>query len=244
MGQSETAVIPAPSQPHVRNKISPETALIEKGRDKAFSECSNHEVKAEAFQMLSERYRSLGLDDFANAYTDRARLESAATRGFQSVLKAYDKKLEDLGRRVIPNGPRGDLEHAEQYLGSYKGDRTAFSEHTLEVLEAEQTLRRLKPRIVERELTSFERKQQFEEAASQRDRFMRAAEAEATNAALSYKGFQSEIQAAEKNYEALSRAKQTETGLEDSPKDSQRRINRLAVGVVVSQTLKVIDHEM
>jgi hypothetical protein len=240
--EPQSRAVPVRSDPPGRNQS--ETVLIEKGRNRAFAEYGDHQAKAEAFLMLAERYKALGLDAQANAYNDQARLESATTRGFQAVVKAYDKKLEDLGFHGAAN-KAGSLDTARQHLERYYGDYKALEEHTLEVLAAEKTLQVLEPKLVDRTATSAERKQ-FREALEQRNRFERMAEKEALNAALSYKNFGSEIQSVEKRYDELSHSNQDDlekTGIEDSPTKSQR-MNRLAVGVVVCQALKVIDHEL
>jgi hypothetical protein len=221
-----------------------ESVLIEKCRNRAFAEYGDHQVKAEAFLMLSERYKALGLDAQANAYNDQARLESATTRGFQSVVKAYDKKLEDLGFHEVAN-KAGSLDTARQHLERYDCDRRAFEEHMLRVEKAEETLQALEPKLVDRTATPDERKQ-FREALYQRNRFERMVENDALNAAQSYKSFGSEIQLVEQSYDALSHSTRDDlekTGIEDSPTNSQR-MNKLSLGVIVCQTLKVIDHEL
>jgi hypothetical protein len=238
----QSPAVPGHSDQPIQKNSEP--VLIEKCRNRAFAEYHDHEAKAEAFHMLSERYRMLGLEAQANAYNDQARLESATTRGFQSVAKAYDKKLEDLGFPGVAN-KAGSLEAARQHLECYDCDYKAFEEHTLGVERADETVRTLEPRLVEGIATSYERKQ-FREALYQRNRFERMAEKEALHAAQSYKSFGLEIQSVEQSYDALSHSTQDDlekTGIDDSPTNSQR-MNKLAVDVVVCQTLKVLDHEL
>jgi hypothetical protein len=223
-----------------------EAGLIEKCRNRAFSEYQEHQKRSEVFHLLSDRYRTLGLNDLSDTYGDQARLESATTRGFQSVLKAYEKKLQDGQFREVRNEKsKGDLKHAEQYLESYNSDRYVLEEQTLRVLKAEETIKKLQSELANRLPTHAER-EQLNEAIHQRERSSRMAEYEASNTVLAYKGFQREIQAAEKNYDALTRSNQPElekTGTDDRT-SSPNRMNKLAVGVVVYQTLKVLDHEL
>jgi hypothetical protein len=77
------------------------------------------------------------------------------------------------------------------------------------------------------------------------------AEMEALNAAVSFKHFQKEIQSAEKSYDAFNRTlngnlspEHAKDSQDLSPTGSESRMNRLAVGMVVCQTLKVLDHEL
>src|SRR5213076_1000078 len=78
-------------------KASSEVALIERVRNRALAEYDAHHAKTESFSLLGDRYRELGNDRMARTCHERARLESAAARGFDTAVKAYDKKLEDLG---------------------------------------------------------------------------------------------------------------------------------------------------
>src|SRR5206468_9372694 len=107
-------------------KASSEIALTERVRNRALAEYDAHHAKAESFSLLGDRYRELGNDRMARTYHERARLQSAAARGFDTAVKAYDKKLEDLGNATpnrqespdIRSSFRG-LEHAERYLKDY-----------------------------------------------------------------------------------------------------------------------------
>src|SRR5262249_46104494 len=80
------------------NQVKPSSEIIldEKGRDRARAEYDAHQVKTEAFAMLGDSYRRFANEFLAHTYYERARLESASARGFDTVIKAYDKKLEDL----------------------------------------------------------------------------------------------------------------------------------------------------
>src|SRR5881227_1786009 len=69
----------------------------------------------------------------------------AAARGFDTAVKASDRKLEDLGiakpaKEVCPDirsSFRG-LEHAERYLKDYKNGYAMVRNHTGRVLENER----------------------------------------------------------------------------------------------------------
>ncbi len=229
-----------------KNPPAREAGLIEKCADRALAEYQEHQKRAEVFHILSDRYRTLGLNDLADTYGDQARLESATTRGFQSVLKAYEKKLRDApSREVSHEESKGDLKHAEQYLESYNNDRNALEEQTLRVLKLEEAIKKLQSELANHLPTHAER-EQLNEVINQRERSIRMAEYEASNTVLAYRGFQRETQAAERNYDALTTSNQPElkkTGTDDHI-SSPSRMNKLAVGVVVYQTLKVLDHEL
>ena len=99
------------------------------------------------------------------------------------------------------------------------------------------------------ELTPAERKQ-FIDTTQQRDQFVRMAEREAINAAVSYQHFQAEIQSAEKTYVQFNR-QMTGRHLPEQKaeqdlalKGSEQRRNGLPASVVVYQTLKELDHEL
>jgi hypothetical protein len=237
----ENVIKPIEAEPPTR-----EAALLEKCRNRALDECNDHQKKAEAFHLLSDRYRALGLKDLADTYRDQSHLERATTRGFESVLKAYEKKLENAHfRGILPEKPKGDLERAGQYLENYNRDRKSLEENTLRVLKADQNIQKLNAELANRPLNPVE-KQQFGAAAAERDKSIRMAECNAGNAALSYRGFQAETQAAAKHYDSLSHSSQADlekTGTDDRGPGSGR-MGKLALGVVVYQSLKVLDHEL
>ena len=248
---------PSVENPVPQKKTSLETALLEKGRSRSMEEYIDHQAKADAYLMLADRYKSLGMEDRADACNERGRLERATTRGFQSVIEAYDKKLTALGVQKIPAAEpknlhegRRSLESAERFLESYKSDYSTCCEHTNQVLKAEIAMKKLNDQLVVRPPTPVEKKQ-FEEALNQRDKSARMAEYEALNAATSFKHFQSEIQSVEKSCNALSKAMREKPAPEHEQisqdpalAGSDRRMNRLAMGMVVSQTLKVLDREL
>ncbi|MDM7997130.1 MAG: hypothetical protein QUT30_15770 [Acidobacteriota bacterium] len=238
-------------------KASLEIELLEKGRARALEEFNGHQVKAEAFQLLSGRYRDLGLESQSDAYGERGQLEGAASRGFKAVLQAYDRKLSELGiekrSSEIPQNLHmayRSLDLAEQFLDGSKSDYGICCDHTIQVLRAEETLKKLESNLFNRPLTPVE-KEQLGKAAEERDRFMRQAEREAINSAVAFEHFRSEIQSAEQAHNAFSRAlmhessaEQTQVLQEPLPAASESRMNRLAVGMVVCQALKVLDREL
>jgi hypothetical protein len=240
-----------------QKNISLEISLLEKGRNRALEEYNDHRIKTEAFMTLAGRYRTLGLEIQANAYNERGHLENAATKGFRAVLDAYEKKLGGLGAANAPEqAPKNlniihrSLQSAERFLEGYTSDISVCCTHTLEVLKAEESIKKLEADQASRELTSDEQKQ-LEAATHLRDKFVRMAEREALNAAVSFRHFEKEVQSAEKSYDAFSRAltgNSSPDHLQDSqnpsPAGSESRMSRLAVGMVVCQTLKVLDREL
>src|SRR5438067_2026312 len=77
-------------------KASSEIALIDRVRNRALAEYDAHHAKAESYSLLGDCYRELGNDRMARTYHERARSQSAAARGFDTAVKVFDKKLEDL----------------------------------------------------------------------------------------------------------------------------------------------------
>jgi hypothetical protein len=235
-----------------------QTILLEKSRNRALIEHDSHELRAEAFQILADRYRAAGLDLQADLYDERAQMERATTRGFQSVIDAYDKKLEESGSPTVvtkepirPEMVQTELEAAERHLENYNSSYGKCWEHTLQVLEYQGSLQKLELGLRGGSLSTAET-EQFKEAADLRNKLMRLAEKEAIGAAESYKAFRQKTQLADKAYDALNRQspgmKSEMMGDDRSNSNgsthSERRMNKLAVGMVVCQTLKVLDREI
>src|SRR5207247_5263921 len=161
--------------------------------------------------LLGDRYRELGNDRMARACHERARLESAAARGFNTAVKSYDKKLEDLGiakptKEVCPDfrsSFRG-LEHAERYLKDYDNGYAMVRNHTRRVLENETRIQRLEAACASRPQPAGEH-QLLKDAVDRGEKLKWLAEAEAFDTVGSYKNFQKEIASAEKAYDVLSR---------------------------------------
>src|SRR5213592_4898775 len=193
-------------------KASSEGALAERVRNRALAEYDTHHARAESFSLLGDRYRELGNDRMARTCHERARLETAAARGFDTAVKAYDKKLEDLGiakptKEVCPDirsSFRG-LEHAERYLKDYKNGYAMLRNHTDRVLENERRTQKLEAACASRPQSAVEH-QQLKEAVDRGEKLKRLAEMEAFDTLGSYKNFQREIASVEKAYDALSRA--------------------------------------
>src|SRR5438552_3482936 len=193
-------------------KASSEIALTERVRNRALAEYDAHHAKAESFSLLGDRYRELGNDRMARTYHERARTQSAAARGFDTAVKAYDKKIEDLGiakpaKEACPDFEssfRG-LEHAERYLKDYKNGYAMVRNHTDRVLENESRTQKLEAACARLPLHAVEH-QQLKEAVDRGEKLKWLAEAEAFDTVGSYKDFQREIASAEKAYDALSRA--------------------------------------
>ena len=193
-------------------KVSSEIALIERVRNRALAEYDAHHAKTESFSLLGDRYRELGNDRMARTCHERARLESAAARGFDTAVKAYDKKIEDLDiakptKEVCPDfrsSFRG-LEHAERYLKDYDNGYAMVRNHTRRVMENETRIQRLEAACASRPRPAVEH-QLLKDAVDRGEKLKWLAEAEAFDTVGSYKNFQKEIASAEKAYDALTRA--------------------------------------
>lgn len=190
-------------EPLIRAKSCLEIALARKGRDKALSERDIHHAKAAAFTMLGDRCRELGIESWAGTYEARAGRESAAARGFDSVIRADDRKLEDLGVRTILREESPDLhnclrclENAERYLEDYNNAHARAISLMRQTLEFEPAIQKLEVNSADQPLKQMEQKQ-FHELADYRDLVAALAEREAIAAVLSYKSFQQEIQSAQ-----------------------------------------------
>jgi hypothetical protein len=194
------------------NQVKPsEIILTEKGRDRARAEYDGHQVKTEAFALLGDSYRRFANESLAHTYYERARLESASARGFGTVIKAYDKKLEDLDNRlptkdVCPDIQRGfrSLEQADRYLEYYNHGYDRVWNYIRRVLANERTIERLETARSNRPESAVEHRLLIE-AVDRGEKLKRLAETESLNAATSYRNFQKEIESAEKVYDALTR---------------------------------------
>ena len=88
--------------------------------------------------------------------------------------------------------------------------------------------------------------------SNQRDKFMCLAEKEALGAAESYKTFRLKTQLADRTHDSLthqspgiaSEMRGDDRSNSNGSTHSQGRMNKLAVGMVVCQTLKVLDREL
>ena len=183
------------TEPANRVKSSAEITLIEKGRKRARAECHAHHAKAEAFGLLGDRYRELGSDRLAHDYHERARLESASARGFDTVIKAYDKKLEDLGNTRLTKQESPDfrssfrsLEQADRYLEDYNSGYARVRNHTRRVLANERTIQRLEAACASRPESAVEH-ELLKEAVDRGEKLKSLAETEAFNAVASYREF-------------------------------------------------------
>src|SRR5438034_10936592 len=193
-------------------KASSEIALIERVRNRALAEYDAHHAKTESFSLLGDRYRELGNDRMARTYHERARSQSAAARGFDTAVKVFDKKLEDLAiakptKEVCPDirsSFRG-LEHAERYLKDYDNGYAMVRNHTRRVLDNETRIQRLEVACARRPRPALEH-QQLKDAVDRGEKLKWLAQAEAFDTVGSYKNFQKEIASAEKAYDVLSRA--------------------------------------
>ncbi len=194
-------------------KPSTETSLIEKGLARARMELAVHQDNAGAHELLQFRYQELGKHDLSQGYQDRARLENATSRGLTTVITAYETKLKSLEiGKAEPPSPLPNLhqaqralERAEQHLEDSHEAHQKVQAATREVVEIQKAITHLEKESSNRTLTPTEQKV-FKEALEQRDKFTRAAEGQALNAAASYRQYHQNVKAAELAYDALSRA--------------------------------------
>ena len=189
----------------IRAKSSLEMTLAAKGREKALIEQNDHRAKAAAFSMLGDRCRELGMGNNARTYEARARLEEANIRGFEGVVKGYDRKLEDMGVRTSAReqpetleSSLHRLERAEKHLEDYNKAHAAAMVAVRQMRELEETIQRLN-------LESAE-PSRIEEVLYQRDVTAALAEKEALAAAQSYMSYQEDVCLARKAYDSLSLA--------------------------------------
>ena len=203
---------PVTRPPVIRAKASLEIALSERGRNRAVSEREAHHAKAAAFAMLADRSHELGMERRARAYEARASLETASARGFDGVIRGYDKKLEDLGvREKTREDPASlqnsldRLERAQRYLEDCNKSHAQAMDHLRRCRQIETDIETLEKDSVDQP-SKPEGREKIEEAIYQRDTVSALAEKEALAAARCYRDFRHEVQAAHKSYETLSLA--------------------------------------
>jgi hypothetical protein len=212
------------NDPHMERtipeKFSDENALIN-SRNIFHEKLIEHETRQEAYLMLSEQYKSRGLESEAKAYVIRAEMETSTAKGFQAVIKTCEKKLEDFGIRQDAEKPRKlnhSLEAAERHLEEYKNSYAINSIYIQQVADNTTNVQQFEGAKNTRLLTPDEMKQ-FAAALYQRDSYITSAEQEALKAATAYKRFQSELNFAERFNERLGLQKQS-GGLNHDPLES------------------------
>jgi hypothetical protein len=210
--ESERSSPPVAGPPVIRAKTSLEIALSQRGRDRAVSEREGHHAKAAAQTMLGDRFRELGMVERARRCEARASLEAASARGFDGVVKGYDKKLEDLGvrekaREASPTlqGGLDRLERAQRHLEAYNNSHAQAMGHVRNCGRLETEIQALEKQSGEDPQKSPGR-EKLEEAIYRRDLAASLAEKEALAAVRCYGEFQDETQAARRDYESLSLA--------------------------------------
>lgn len=187
-------------------KFSEENALLN-SRNIFHEKFIEHEAKRDAYLMLSNNYKSLGLEGDANAYETRAQMEATTAQGFQAVKKTCDKELVELGIQQNAEKPRtlkNYLEAAQRHLEEHKNSHAISSVYIQQVADNRTIIQQFETDKNIRLLSPDEMKQ-FSAALHQRDSYMTLAEQESIKAAVSYKKFQAEMNSAERSYEGLSR---------------------------------------
>jgi hypothetical protein len=181
--EAEDKTQPPVPEPASRAESSVEIDLARKGRDRVKTEHESHLVKAAALALLGERSRELGMEERAASYEYRGRRENATARGFQVVIKAYERRLEILGGRTssreespgLQNGFRR-LARAERFLEEYNSAQASVMDHL----------------------------RQLDGAVGQRDEHLKSAEKEALDAVTAYREFQKETQIVREAHRVLS----------------------------------------
>jgi hypothetical protein len=194
------------SERTIPGKFSEENALLNSCN--IFHEkLMEHEAKREAYLMLSNNYKSLGLEGDANAYETRAQMEATTAQGFQAVAKSCDKDLEQFGIQQNTEKPRSlnyHLETAQRHLEEHKNSHEISSVYIHQVADSRTIIQQFETEKTINFLSPYEMKQ-YSAALHQRDSYITLAEEAAIKAAVSYKKFQAEMNSAERSYEGLSR---------------------------------------
>ncbi len=211
------------SERAIPGKYSEENALLN-SRNIFHEKLIEHEAKRDAYLMLSNNYKSLGLEGDANAYETRAQMEATTAQGFQAVKKSCDKELEELGIQQTAEKPRtlkNYLEAAQRHLEEHKNSHAISSVYIQQVADSRTVIQQFETDKNIRLLSPDEMKQ-FSAALHQRDSCMTLAEQESIKAAVSYKHFQAEMGSAERSFEGLGREKQSTAINHDSHESPSR----------------------
>jgi hypothetical protein len=194
----------------IPGKFSEENALLN-SRNIFHEKLIEHEANHDAYLMLSNQYKSLGLEGDANAYEIRAQMEATTAQGFRAVAKSCDRDLEPFGIQQNTGKPRTlkcHLEAAQRHLEEHKNSHAISSVYIHQVADNRTIIQQFETEKSIHFLSPYEMKQ-YSAALHQRDSHMALAEQEAVKAAVSYKRFQVEMNSAERSYEGLGREKQS-----------------------------------
>jgi len=198
-------------EPAVQAKPSEQVTHAKEGSDKTLIEWRTHDVKAEALALLADCCWTLRMENMARTYEARTRLEGATARGLNNVMKACDRKLEDLGGQEVAPKESADLqssfrrlERAERNLKDYNLAHSRAMEHLRDARDLVLGIQKLEEHFANHSPKSADQTL-LEEVICRRDMLAGLAEKEALAAVLSYRSFQAEIQSACKEYAALGR---------------------------------------
>lgn len=198
------------SERTIPGKFTEENALLN-SRNIFHEKLIEHEAKRDAYLMLSNNYKSLGLEGDANAYETRAQMEGTTAQGFHAVKESCDKELEELGIQQTAEKPRtlkNYLKAAQRHLEEHKNSHAISSVYIQQVADSRTIIQQFETDKNIRLLSPDEMKQ-FSAALHQRDSCMTLAEQESIKAAVSYRKFQVEMNSAEQPFEGLSREQQS-----------------------------------
>ncbi len=195
----------------IPEKFSEENTLLD-SRDIFREKLMEHEARHDAYLMLSNQYKSLGLESDASAYETRAQLEAATAGGFRAVAKSCDKELESFGIQNTekPRSLNYRLEAAQRHLEEHKNSHAISSVYIRQVSDSQTIIQQFETEKTISFLSPYEMKQ-YSAALDQRDAYMTLAEEAAIKAAVSYRKFQVEVNSAEQSYESLGRQKPSAT---------------------------------
>lgn len=178
------------------------------GNDKLLNQWEAHDAKAASLALLGESCRRLNLETKGHDYEDRARLEGATARSLKNLLDAKgngrhvpEGQAVSLEERATLQAGLSRLERARRDLDDYNRAYARALDHLRAQREFGRTIRQMETYSAEHSPAT---RALFEEVVRQRDAAVGLAEKEALAAVSSYKCFQSEIELAREEYDALS----------------------------------------
>ena len=175
------------------------------GGDRTHAEWDAHNYKAAAFSLLAECSWRLGMQRMAESYETRARLEDATARVHDRYAKKPETDASPLCDGQTPDLTRGyhHLQSAGRSLGEFNIAYAKVMAHMRSAREFETAIEKLESAAARR-LPNPAEIAQFAKAKHQLDIATRFAEEEALQAIFAGRSFQTEIQMARNEYEALS----------------------------------------
>ncbi len=204
----------------------PEQKMLSKSRYIFQAEFYDHDAKCEAFLILSEQYKALGMEDEANVYNARAKMENATSQGFQAAIDACGKRLEELGYQQKSNDPdfSDSLKSAKGHIEEHKNAYVIASVYTQQVADSEKAIQELEANKSIRPLTP-EETNNLDALIQHQKECKRLAEREAHLSADKYKSFQLNLSSANKALEILRLDKHEIPSIAKSPNPPSIALN-------------------